>query len=88
VVIATGFVEIVRAWWSERAALLDTGDALNVFLILWLIVPMLFLFPSQSKLPGYILPALPAGTLLAADTCASILKTRGRRPCGWLDYTL
>jgi 4-amino-4-deoxy-L-arabinose transferase-like glycosyltransferase len=42
-------------------------DALNVFLLIWLAVPVLFFSVSQSKLPGYILPALPAGTLLLAE---------------------
>ena len=67
VVMITGFLETARAWWSERTVLFDTGDALNFFLILWLIVPVLFFSLSQSKLPGYILPALPAGTLLVAE---------------------
>ena len=83
VVIATGFVEIVRAWWSERAALLDTGDALNVFLILWLIVPVLFFSLAQSKLPGYILPALPAGTLLAAEYLRQHTEDEGP-PAMWM----
>jgi 4-amino-4-deoxy-L-arabinose transferase-like glycosyltransferase len=67
VVTITGLLETVRAWWSERTALLETGDALSVFLILWLTAPVLFFSVSQSKLPGYILPALPAGTLLVAE---------------------
>jgi 4-amino-4-deoxy-L-arabinose transferase-like glycosyltransferase len=60
-------IEMVRAWWSERTALFESGDALNVFLLLWLAVPVLFFSLSQSKLPGYILPALPAGALLVAE---------------------
>jgi len=65
-VIAAG-VETLRVWWSERTALFESGDALNAFLLLWLIVPVFFFSLSQSKLPGYILPALPAGTLLVAE---------------------
>jgi len=64
---AYGLVETAQAWWSERTALFETGDALNVFLALWLIVPILFFSLSQSKLPGYVLPALPAGVLLVAE---------------------
>jgi 4-amino-4-deoxy-L-arabinose transferase-like glycosyltransferase len=67
VLTITSMVEILRAWWSERSALVETEDALSVFLILWLIVPIFFFSLSQSKLPGYILPALPAGALLAAE---------------------
>jgi 4-amino-4-deoxy-L-arabinose transferase-like glycosyltransferase len=60
-------VEVVRAWWAERKALSKAGDALNFFLILWLLVPILFFSWSRSKLPGYILPAIPAGPLLVAE---------------------
>ncbi|HEY6765226.1 MAG TPA: glycosyltransferase family 39 protein [Candidatus Sulfotelmatobacter sp.] len=37
------------------------------FAFCWLVVPVLFFSISQSKLPGYILPAVPAGALLLAD---------------------
>ncbi len=67
VFVAAAMVEVVRAWWAERKALFDTGDALNVFLILWLVIPVVFFSLSRSKLPGYILPAVPAGPLLVAE---------------------
>jgi 4-amino-4-deoxy-L-arabinose transferase-like glycosyltransferase len=61
-------VETIRACWSERSEILQSQeDALNVFLVIWLFVPIVFFSISQSKLPGYILPALPAGTLLLAE---------------------
>ncbi len=56
-----------RAWWRQKGAKGQSDDAFNVFLIIWLILPVLFFSLSQSKLPGYILPALPAGTLHLAD---------------------
>jgi 4-amino-4-deoxy-L-arabinose transferase-like glycosyltransferase len=63
--------EISRAWWAERGKLLKSENAqedeLNLFLLIWLLVPVVFFSLSQSKLPGYILPALPAGALLLAD---------------------
>jgi 4-amino-4-deoxy-L-arabinose transferase-like glycosyltransferase len=59
--------ESVRVWWSERQQMLSSEDALNVFFILWLVVPLIFFSLSKSKLPGYIVPALPAGTLLLAE---------------------
>ncbi len=37
-----------------------------VFVLLWLGVIVVFFSISQSKLPGYILPATPAATILAA----------------------
>jgi 4-amino-4-deoxy-L-arabinose transferase-like glycosyltransferase len=59
--------ESVRGWWAEKRKFLQSEDALNAFLVIWLIVLVIFFSISQSKLPGYIVPALPAGTLLLAD---------------------
>ena len=59
--------ESIRAWWAERRNGFGTEDAFNIFLITWLLVPILFFSLSQSKLSGYILPALPAGALLTAE---------------------
>ncbi len=59
--------EVVRAWWGERRSLLESEDALSIFLCLWLLVPVVFFSLSRSKLPGYILPAIPAGPLLVAE---------------------
>jgi 4-amino-4-deoxy-L-arabinose transferase-like glycosyltransferase len=55
----------LRRWWNERRNVAD--DGLGLFLLIWLIVPILFFSLSQSKLPGYILPALPAASLLIAE---------------------
>jgi 4-amino-4-deoxy-L-arabinose transferase-like glycosyltransferase len=38
---------------------------LRLFAIAWLVVPVVFFSISRSKLPGYILPALPGAILLA-----------------------
>ena len=59
--------ETVRGWWAEKREFLQSEDALNAFLVIWLIVLAIFFSLSQSKLPGYIVPALPAGTLLLAE---------------------
>jgi len=53
--------------WGRPTDLVCSEDDLNVLLVIWLVVPLLFFSISQSKLPGYILPALPAGTLLLAE---------------------
>ena len=66
--------EILRIWIKERRAMLEAEGAWNVFLIIWLLVPIVFFSLSQSKLPGYILPAIPAGTLLLADYVRQRLK--------------
>ena len=43
------------------------GDAFPEFLVLWSLIPVVFFSLSQSKLPGYILPALPPITILTGD---------------------
>ena len=42
-------------------------EDLRTYLALWLLVPIVFFSLSHSKLPGYILPAIPAATILLAD---------------------
>jgi 4-amino-4-deoxy-L-arabinose transferase-like glycosyltransferase len=57
----------IKKWRTSRVASGGSSEALNLFFAVWLIVPIIFFSISQSKLPGYILPALPAGILLLAD---------------------
>jgi 4-amino-4-deoxy-L-arabinose transferase-like glycosyltransferase len=64
ILVVDAVVEGVRLWWSERRTIAHSEQALNLFLLVWLLFPILFFSISQSKLPGYILPAIPAGTLL------------------------
>ncbi len=64
------FVESMRVWWAERKSVSVEPDLkwqFSVFACCWLVVPVAFFSFSQSKLPGYILPAVPAGALLLAD---------------------
>ncbi len=65
------FLERVRWWWGESRRAnggdRDCENQFGVFACCWLIVPVLLFSISQSKLPGYILPAIPAGALLLAD---------------------
>ena len=45
----------------------DVDDGLPSFLFVWIVVPIVFFSISRAKLPGYILPAIPAAALLTAD---------------------
>lgn len=45
----------------------DPDDGLPSFLFVWALVPIIFFSISRSKLPGYILPSIPAAALLTAD---------------------
>ena len=67
VFVITAIAETVRVWWTEKRKMLQSEDAFDVFLVIWLVAPVLFFSLSQSKLPGYILPTLPAATLLLAQ---------------------
>jgi 4-amino-4-deoxy-L-arabinose transferase-like glycosyltransferase len=70
VFVCAAGVESLRTWWSERTTIRPEPDMelqFRVFLCCWLIVPVVFFSISQSKLPGYILPAVPAGAILLAD---------------------
>ena len=78
VVVIAGVVESIRAWWAERRAALDLELQFRIFLCCWLIVPVVFFSISQSKLPGYILPAVPAGALLFADYLRQKLEQQSR----------
>ena len=51
--------------WQWRSA--DSLSILRIFALAWLLMPIVFFSFSGSKLPGYILPALPAAALLIAD---------------------
>ena len=42
-------------------------DGLPSFLFVWIVVPIVFFSISRAKLPGYILPAIPAAALLTAE---------------------
>ena len=44
-----------------------SDDGLPTFLFIWIVVPIIFFSISRAKLPGYILPAIPAAALLTAD---------------------
>jgi 4-amino-4-deoxy-L-arabinose transferase-like glycosyltransferase len=63
--------ERARLIWSEgKEAFSSLEDSWPLFLLIWMLVPILFFSASQSKLPGYILPSVPAGALLVAEYLA------------------
>lgn len=43
-----------------------SADTLRSFLLIWMGLVVIFFSISQSKLPGYVLPAVPAGAILIA----------------------
>ncbi|MGA9353210.1 MAG: glycosyltransferase family 39 protein [Terriglobales bacterium] len=80
-------IERLRLMWRERREAFSrpqvlgidgNKDSWSLFLLLWIAVPILFFSASQSKLPGYILPAVPAAALLIADYLAERKATRAK----------
>ncbi len=68
--VIAAFWESVRVWWTERKHSRSEPDLelqFSIFACCWLVVPVFFFSLSHSKLPGYILPAIPAGALLLAS---------------------
>jgi 4-amino-4-deoxy-L-arabinose transferase-like glycosyltransferase len=56
----------------------DAGvDRLRLFALAWLVVPVAFFSLSGSKLPGYVLPALPGAVLLAGERLARYARGGG-----------
>ena len=70
-VLAVGFFpwtpflagSFVRLWRSRTGA---GPDHSQVFLWIWVALPVVFFSLSESKLPGYVLPVVPALALLVA----------------------
>lgn len=56
-------------------------QAADLFLLLWLLLPLLFFSSAASKLPGYILPCLPP-LAIAIGRAAARMK-EGDRPWPW-----
>src|SRR5947209_6481346 len=52
--------------FRNRVAENEAPDWLEIFLLLWILIPIIFFSISRSKLPGYILPAVPPAAVLTA----------------------
>ena len=83
-----GSMAALRFWrlssWRRAAA--DPGRELPLFLLLWLVVMVAFFSAAATKLPGYILPVVPAGSLLVALAWCPFAGVEPMTP-GWLRRT-
>ena len=59
-------------FWRDRS----WGDSPGLFCACWAAFPFLFFSLSQSKLPGYMLPAIPPLALLCAIAAIRAIKRR------------
>lgn len=65
----------VRGWnWRGH----DAVSRFRLFALAWLICPVAFFSISGSKLPGYILPALPGAALLIGEQLSRFARSEGR----------
>jgi 4-amino-4-deoxy-L-arabinose transferase-like glycosyltransferase len=80
-------LQISMAEWKVRhkpqryVGHVRAGDAFPEFLVLWALFPIVFFSFSGSKLPGYILPAIPPIAILTGDY---IFRIRRAGIPGWL----
>jgi 4-amino-4-deoxy-L-arabinose transferase-like glycosyltransferase len=65
-----------RAWRTSALA----GFKVDRFLVIWTAVVVVFFSASHSKLPGYVLPALPAILLLVARHYPALSERVRRAP--------
>lgn len=73
---------LVRGLWALREMNWHAEDAeskLRALATAWLAVPLVFFSLSGSKLPGYILPALPAAAIFAGLAVLRYLRGGGER---------
>ena len=59
-----------------------SASPLRLFAFAWLLVPLVFFSVSGSKLPGYILPALPAALILTAEYVYKFVQKSERHKIG------
>jgi 4-amino-4-deoxy-L-arabinose transferase-like glycosyltransferase len=59
-----GAIQSLRGASRAEDSQAEQEDWLAFFLLLWIVIPIIFFSISRSKLPGYILPAIPAAALL------------------------
>lgn len=65
-----GAIARLRFWrldhWRHRGEPSAPRATAGLFLLLWLAIPLAFFSLAATKLPGYILPIVPAGALLVS----------------------
>lgn len=80
----------LQVWREQRSATAD----LPLLALLWLLLMLAFFSSAATKLPGYILPAMPGGALLVGllfspfPSSASRPLGAGMRWSGWINALL
>lgn len=83
-VVAAGFFPwVLFLPWVAKDSWKKFDDK-NVFLILWVVLPLLFFSLSKSKSPQYVLPLYPALAMLSGKTVAGLVNRSDRKKRGLL----
>jgi len=73
--LGAGLFSTFRSSWGDPEPL----NRLRMFALSWIAVPLLFFSFSGSKLPGYILPILPAAAIVVGERLACFRRVAGRK---------
>jgi 4-amino-4-deoxy-L-arabinose transferase-like glycosyltransferase len=79
VVVAAGFVPWILLLPAVLKDSWKIHDDKNIFLLLWIGVPLLFFSASNSKLPHYVLPLYPALAILTGQMIAGRFNQPGSK---------
>jgi 4-amino-4-deoxy-L-arabinose transferase-like glycosyltransferase len=63
----------------RKASVSNPAAVLNIFAAAWILFPLLFFSFSGSKLPGYLLPAVPAAAILIGGRMTRLSSGAGSR---------
>lgn len=74
---------VIAIIWTLKTWRKPDADPLRSLLVIWIVVVVALFSISQSKLPGYILPAIPAGAILAAEF---IRESPHRQTSSWVRF--
>jgi 4-amino-4-deoxy-L-arabinose transferase-like glycosyltransferase len=85
-VLALGFAPWTVLFPFAAHHLWRNRDDGNVFLALWVVLPLLFFSASNSQLPHYILPIFPALAVLTGRTIAALFQNGTINGKRWLLY--
>ena len=72
-------IALVPWLWSRWRQAIRERDTVNVALLVWVLLVVLFFSSSSGKRGVYVLPAVPALAMAAAPWLPELLRTRGTR---------
>ena len=87
----------LQFWRLRQWRMASDSEALSLFALLWLVLIVAFFSSAATKLPGYILPALPGAALLVGLLFAPLPRSQSQgdaleapfwRGSGWFNALL